>query len=123
MSKAILSSAFIQLIKKLNNELLKMYPNEVNFKVSLTTIEMCEKTNTKLALINGIGNHLLIYDKYITDKDEAFFINKDLSEYESDNVLIMNKLKEYWCSFTPEEKQHVWEYLSSMLKLYKKIKE
>ena len=123
MSKAILSSAFIQLIKKLNNELLKMYPNEVNFKVSLTTIEMCEKTNTKLALINGIGNHLLVYDKYITDKDEAFFISKDLSEYESNNVLIMNKLKEYWGSFTPKEKEHVWEYLSSMLKLYKKIKE
>ena len=121
MSKSAISLAFITLMKQLNNELLKMYPEDINFKISKTTITMFETTNTTRQLINSTGQYIMLYNDYIIEKNEDFFLNKDISTHEEDNILIMNKLKEYWITFNDTEKEHVWQYLENMLKLYTKL--
>ena len=121
MSKSAISLAFITLIKQLNDELLKMYPEDIHFKMSKTTITMFETTNTTRQIINSLGKYLVAYNDFILTQNEKFFLNKDLSVHEEDNVLIMNKLKEYWITFTNNEKEHVWHYLENMLKLYTKL--
>jgi len=108
-------------MKQLNNELLKMYPEDINFKISKTTITMFETTNTTRQLINSTGQYIMLYNDYIIEKNEDFFLNKDISTHEEDNILIMNKLKEYWITFNDTEKEHVWQYLENMLKLYTKL--
>tara|TARA_Y100000590_G_scaffold384433_2_gene455816 strand:+ start:366 stop:743 length:378 start_codon:yes stop_codon:yes gene_type:complete len=121
MSKSSITLAFLTLVKQLNEELLKMYPDDIHFKMSKTTIIMFETTNTTRQMINSMGQYLCLYSNYILTRDERFFLTKDLSEHDEENILIMNKLKEYWITFNNKEKDHVWQYLENMFKLYTKL--
>lgn len=121
MANKVIINAFMTLIKQLNEELIKMYPEDINFKMSKTTVQMCEKTNTTKQLVDNMGQYLCLYSKYILNKDEQFFLNKDISDYDNDDIVIMNKLKQYWLTFSNEEKDHVWTYLQNLLKLYTKL--
>tara|TARA_B100001093_G_scaffold431824_1_gene428043 strand:- start:732 stop:1124 length:393 start_codon:yes stop_codon:yes gene_type:complete len=118
MSTANLIKAFNKLVFQFNDDLIAVFPQESDFKLSKHTFELLDKVNYK-KIFELVGPHLLMHRNYIENRDENFFITTDASQYvESDDLIIIKKLRDYWKKdMTPENKEKVWSYLSNSLKL------
>lgn len=113
-------TAFNNLVLKFNDDLIYIFPEENDFKVYKRGIIMLNSANAK-KIYTLFRNYSLLYRKNIESKNEDFFIN---NSYE--NVLgndnqgiesIINKLKFYWNQLSENNKEKIWEYLNSLLKL------
>ena len=118
MSTANLIKAFNKLVFQFNDDLIAVFPQESDFKLSKHTFELLDKVNYK-KIFELVGPHLLMHRNYIENRDENFFITTDASQYvESDDLIIIKKLRDYWKQdMTLENKEKVWSYLSNSLKL------
>ena len=118
MSTANLIKAFNKLVFQFNDDLIAVFPQESDFKLSKHTFELLDKVNYK-KIFELVGPHLLMHRNYIENRDENFFITTDASQYvESDDLIIIKKLRDYWKQdMTPENKEKVWSYLTNALKL------
>lgn len=119
---AVLYTAFNTLSVKFNEELIIVFPNDLDFKVCLNTIILMNKTNKK-KLFELVSPQLVLYNKYIREKDERFFLEKNEEEYtrEKNDVVIISKLKKYWTTLSENNKEKIWEYVNSLLSIIEKI--
>lgn len=119
---AVLYTAFNTLSVKFNEELITVFPNDLDFKVCLNTITLMNKTNKK-KLFELVSPQLVLYNKYIREKDERFFLEKNEQEYtrEKNDVVIISKLKKYWTTLSENNKEKIWEYVNSLLSIIEKI--
>ena len=67
------------------------------------------------------------YRQKIIEKDESFFLNNNYIEIvnnvKSDGIeSIITKLKNYWTNMSSGNKDKIWEYLNSLIKLSELIK-
>jgi hypothetical protein len=114
-------SAFNNLILKFNDDLIKVFPEENDFKVYKRGIEFLIKNNAK-KVCNLFKINTFNYRKQILDKDESFFL-KDASYSDVVNtkdegiILVINKLKNYWGDLSLENQTKIWEYINSLIKL------
>ncbi len=96
------------------------------------------KVNASLPINHAIKN-LLIHKNQIINKDESYFVNKDVY---NDNIKNMDgiidqpisdenilseimRLKDIYYQFNDESKEHIWSILQSLLQLtieYKELK-
>ena len=122
MSSANLIKAFNKLVFQFNDDLIQVFPQENDFKVSRNTFELLDKVNYK-KIFELVGPHLIIHKDYIQNKDDNFFITTDASKYvESDDLIIIKKLRDYWQKdMSPDNKVKVWSYLNNSLKLTEMI--
>ena len=64
-----------------------------------------------------------MYKEKILNKDESFFLDNDYSEIkqanEDENTVeqVINKLKKYWKELSSENKEKIWKYLETLIKL------
>lgn len=118
MSTANLIKAFNKLVFQFNDDLIAVFPQESDFKLSKHTFELLDKVNYK-KIFELVGPHLLMHRNYIENRDENFFITTDASQYvETEDLIIIKKLRDYWKQdMTPENKEKVWSYLTNALKL------
>ncbi len=118
MSTANLIKAFNKLVFQFNDDLIAVFPQESDFKLSKHTFELLDKVNYK-KIFELVGPHLLMHKSYIEVRDENFFITTDASQYvETEDLIIIKKLRDYWKQdMTPENKEKVWSYLTNALKL------
>ena len=118
MSAANLIKAFNKLVFQFNDDLIAVFPQESDFKLSKHTFELLDKVNYK-KIFELVGPHLLMHKDSLESRDEAFFITTDASKYvESDDLIIIKKLRDYWKQdMTPENKEKIWSYLNNALKL------
>ena len=70
---------------------------------------------------------MVLYKPKIIEKDESFFLNNNYTEIvnnvQSDGLeSIITKLKNYWNSMSSGNKEKIWEYLNSLIKLSDLIK-
>jgi hypothetical protein len=120
MSSSYLS-AFNNLILKFNDDLIKVFPEENDFKVYKRGIEFLIKNNAK-KVCNLFKINTFNYRQKILDKDESFFL-KDASYSDVVNttdegiILVINKLKNYWGDLSIENQTKIWEYITSLIKL------
>lgn len=119
---SVLYTAYNTLAIKFNEELIEVFPKDIDFKVCLNTIKLIEKT-TKRKLFDLVSPQLLMYHEYIRNRDERFFLEKDEAEYTEDteSVPIISKLKGYWGTLSDNNKDKIWEYVNSLLSLTQKI--
>jgi len=119
---SVLYTAYNTLAIKFNEELIEVFPKDIDFKVCLNTIKLIEKT-TKRKLFDLVSPQLLMYHEYIRNRDERFFLEKDEAEYTEDteSVPIISKLKGYWGTLSDNNKDKIWEYVNSLLTLTQKI--
>jgi hypothetical protein len=119
---SVLYTAYNTLAVKFNEELIEVFPKDIDFKVSLNTIKLIEKT-TKRKLFDIVSPQLLMYHEYIRNRDERFFLEKDEAEYtvDTESVPIISKLKGYWGTLSENNKDKIWEYVNSLLTLTQKI--
>ena len=118
MSTANLIKAFNKLVFQFNDDLIAVFPQESDFKLSKHTFELLDKVNYK-KIFELVGPHLLMHRNYIENRDENFFITTDASQYvETEDLIIIKKLRDYWKQdMTLENKEKVWSYLTNALKL------
>ena len=118
----VLYTAYNTLAIKFNEELIEVFPKDIDFKVCLNTIKLIERT-TKRKLFDLVSPQLLMYRDYIKNRDERFFLEKDNTEFteDSENVPIISKLKDYWGSLSDNNKEKIWEYVNSLLVLTEQI--
>ena len=119
---SVLYTAYNTLAVKFNEELIEVFPKDIDFKVSLNTIKLIEKT-TKRKLFDIVSPQLLMYHEYIRNRDERFFLEKDETEYtvDTESIPIISKLKGYWGTLSENNKDKIWEYVNSLLTLTQKI--
>lgn len=118
----VLYTAYNTLAIKFNEELIEVFPKDIDFKVCLNTIKLIERT-TKRKLFDLVSPQLLMYRDYIKNRDERFFLEKDNTEFteDSENVPIISKLKDYWETLSDNNKDKIWEYVNSLLVLTEQI--
>ena len=118
----VLYTAYNTLAIKFNEELIEVFPKDIDFKVCLNTIKLIERT-TKRKLFDLVSPQLLMYRDYIKNRDERFFLEKDNTEFteDSENVPIISKLKDYWGTLSDNNKDKIWEYVNSLLALTEQI--
>ena len=114
-------TAFNNLLIKFNDELIATFPEENDFKVYRRGIILINSANAK-KMCTLFKNYMILYKIKIVDKDESFFINNNykeiVSNYNSDGIeSIILKLKNYWSILSTENKDIIWEYLNSLIKI------
>ena len=68
---------------KFNEELIEVFPKDIDFKVSLNTKKLIERT-TKRKTVLTLSPQLLMYHEYIRNRDERFFQKKTRKDYIDD---------------------------------------
>jgi hypothetical protein len=115
-------TAFNNLVLKFNDDLIYIFPEENDFKVYKRGICMLNSANAKKICIL-FKNYSIIYRTQIEIKDENFFLNNNyehiITNDETGNGIesIINKLKFYWNQLNDSNKEKIWDYLTSLLKL------
>lgn len=114
-------TAFNNLVIKFNDDLIMTFPEENDFKVYKRGIMMINSANAK-KICSLYKNYMILYRKKIEEKDESFFLENNYTEIvnntKSEGVEgIIQKLKNYWNVLSSSNKEKIWEYLNSLIKL------
>lgn len=115
-------TAFNNLIFKFTDDLIETFPEENDFKVYKRALTILKAANAKKMCVI-FKNYSYIYKEKILSKDESFFLANEYSEIkqanEDENTVeqVINKLKLYWKELSDENKQKIWKYLETLIKL------
>lgn len=125
MSNTFLS-AFNNLVIKFNEDLISSFPEENDFKVYKRGIMLLNSANSKKICLL-FKDYMVFYRQKILEKDESFFLNNNYTEIvnnvQSDGLeSIIAKLKNYWNTMSSINKEKIWEYLNSLIKLSDLVK-
>jgi len=120
MSNPLLS-AFNNLVIKFNDDLITTFPEENDFKVYKRGIILLNSANSKKICLL-FKDYMVLFRQKIIEKDESFFLNNNYTEIvnniQSDGLeSIIKKLKNYWNNMSIGNKEKIWEYLNSLIKL------
>jgi hypothetical protein len=120
MSKKALIDAFFSQFNSFLTELSNAYPEDEEFPMFIETLNLAKFANPML-VINYVKQE--IADPYldkIQARDESFFMNFDYQKKEVD-LNIVEKLKGYMSTMTPESKKIVWDYIDIIVRLVVRI--
>ena len=114
-------TAFNNIVFNFVDDLIETFPEERDFDVYKRTFLILKGVNAKKMCIL-FKNYSFIYRDKINNQDESFFINNDYNEIKEDNDAesiggVIEKLKYYWKEMSTENKEKIWKYLSTMIKL------
>jgi len=116
-SKIVLINALYDQFFSFLNELIEIYPDDVDFSIFLSSLKMLKNTNPSL-LPNYIVEYTTQFNDQILNGDESFFIDYSFEEYsEHVNLNIFSKLKKYFKEMNEKSKQSVWKYTQNIVKL------
>lgn len=118
-SIAVLKAFYTQLGSVLNN-LIDMFPDDMDFKTFRTFVGMIQSTNPQLVVSTFYTEVVDKYEAQIDSRDEAFLVAYEGAEYGNDVVDIMTKIKSYWASLDAESKDSLWQYLFILKELAKR---
>lgn len=121
-SKIVLINALYDQFFSFLNELIEIYPDDVDFSIFLSSLKMLKTTNPSL-LPNYIVEYTSQFNDQILNGDESFFIDYSFEEYsEHVDLNIFSKLKKYFKEMNEKSKQNVWKYTQNIVKLSIAIK-
>jgi hypothetical protein len=115
------------------NDLIDLFPNDYNFKMYKTAINLVKLADNKKPLQYYKKFVTDEYKEHINNRNDKFFLEHDYSEIINDSELnsevgasdisskIVNRLKGYWSSLSDDNKVTVWDYFNIFLKISEKI--
>tara|TARA_B110000444_G_C18545400_1_gene457727 strand:- start:9 stop:410 length:402 start_codon:yes stop_codon:yes gene_type:complete len=115
------------------NDLIHLFPNDYNFKMYKTAINLVKLADNKKPLQYYKKFVTDEYKEHINNRNDKFFLEHDYSEIINDSELnsevgasdisskIVNRLKGYWSSLSDDNKVTVWDYFNIFLKISEKI--
>lgn len=115
-------TAFNNLIFKFTDDLIETFPEENDFKVYKRALTILKSANAK-KMCAIFKSYSFIYKEKILSRDESFFLENDYSEIKEANgdentvEQVINKLKKYWHELSQENKDKIWKYLETLIKL------
>jgi len=114
-------TAFNNLIFRFVDDLIDTFPEDDDFKVYKRTFTILKLANAK-KMCNLFKVYSYNYREKILDKDESFFIENEYDEIKEANGAesiggIIEKLKQHWKTLENDNKEKIWQYLSTMIKL------
>lgn len=123
MSKKVLIDTFFNQFSDFLKQLENMYPDDTDFPVFLTTLDLLKSTNPILVVKFVKENIVDLYKDKILNKDESFFLDQDYTKHGDVDLNIVHKLKKYVKDMSPNSKDVVWKYIELIMKLSMKILE
>ena len=116
-------TAFNNIIFEFVDDLIATFPEENDFKVYKRTLTLLKSANAK-KMCTIFKNYSYEYRDKITNKDQSFFLkdkyNNIKEGYGTDDQsveAIIEKLKHYWTELSVDNKEKIWQYLNTMIKL------
>ena len=115
------------------NDLIVLFPNDSDFKMYKTAINLVKLADNKKPLQYYKKFVTDEYKEHINNRNDNFFLEHDYSEIINDSELnsevgasdisskIVNRLKGYWSSLSDDNKVIVWDYFTLFLKISEKI--
>jgi len=117
------------LLKAFNNHLLefvediiRIFPNNLDIKTGKTFIEGMKRANPKKIITYWKENILEIYEEQILEADQAFFINKDYSNdigNERQTLKVLEDIRGLVRTTSQENKDKAMKYIQNLTKLCK----
>jgi hypothetical protein len=123
MSRKVLIDTFFNQFTDFLKQLENMYPDDTDFPVFLTTLNLLKSTNPILVVKFVKENIVDLYKDKILNKDESFFLDEDYTKHGDVDLNIVHKLKKYVKDMSPNSKDVVWKYIELLMKLTIKILE
>jgi hypothetical protein len=114
--------SFFHQLGEITSELVEMFPDDPDFKVFQTYINMLKTTNPGL-VVDSYYDIVKKFDDQINARNDDFFLNYNTSEYGQEGVDIVAKIKLYWSVLSEESKKSIWDYIYILKELAKKYKE
>jgi len=123
---ATLLSAFNNQLQEFIEELIKVFPEDNDFKTFETSLYMLKKANPR-KILELFKTYIIPYSDKILKKDENFFLEENYEHlYNQNNTnaekgwIITNKLKKYWNEISNNTKDIIWEYFKVLILLSNK---
>lgn len=111
---------FFKQLTEFVSQLEEMFPDDPDFPVFQTFLGLVQRTNPQMILAT-IREHVIDkYDAQIISRDEAFILNYTGSEYDSEVMNIVSKLRTYWKTLSEPSKNAMWQYLHVLTQLCKR---
>jgi len=121
MSKKILIDTFFNQFTDFLKQLENMYPDDTDFPVFITTLNLLKSTNPILVVKFVKENIVDLYKDKILNKDESFFLDQDYTQHGDVDLNILHILNKYVKDMSPNSKDVVWKYIDLLMKLCLKI--
>ena len=115
------------------NDLIRLFPDDADFKMYKTAITLAKLADEKKPLQYYKKFVTEEYKEHIRNKNDKFFLDHDYKEILSDSELsneinsgdfssqIVDRLKGYWSQISDENKEIVWNYFTLFLKISEKV--
>lgn len=118
MSRRIFMDAFFNQFSDFLDQLMKVFPDDLDFPAYKTGLLLLQKTNPMM-VVQEVVTHVTPFEKLVREKDENFLLNYKFSEYDTLEQII-NKIKNMWTSLSDNNKQVIWNYIILLLDLSQK---
>lgn len=120
MSAVTYMRTFFKQLTEFVTQLEEMFPDDPDFAVFQTFLGLAQRTNPQMILAT-IREHVVDkYETQIASRDEAFILSYEASEYDSDVMNIVSKLRTYWKTLSEPSKNAMWQYLHVLTQLCKR---
>tara|TARA_B100000575_G_C23055514_1_gene607649 strand:- start:237 stop:617 length:381 start_codon:yes stop_codon:yes gene_type:complete len=113
--------AFNNLLISFNEELVKLFPSDIDIKAF--------KRGTQFLVDNNMRKPLQLFNEFVNEefkikikkRDNSFFLENDYSSIKKQSDIelsdIILKLKNYWADLSDNNKNNIWEYLNNLVKI------
>ena len=110
-------SAFNNQLIEFADDLILLYPEDNDFRTFKTHIQLMQKVNAR-KMLNLFKEYCIPYTQEILNKDEDFFLNNNYNQdNDSDNLIIIKKLKNYWNNINNNNREIIWKYFEVLITL------
>jgi hypothetical protein len=110
---------FNENIIRLLEDLQILYPNDKDYSLFGSKLNILVKSNFKKPLILFYENITQKYRNDILNKNELFFLNNSFNESlkNTKSIQLLLKLKQHWCDISIKNKKIIWDYLHVLVLL------
>ena len=121
MSKKIFMDAFFTQVHEFMGQLIKVFPNDDDFKMYDDSVSLVQKMNPGMVL-SEFNKHVGPFEDVIRAKDDNFFMYHTFSSLEPDDTMenVIQKLKGYWAGMSEQNKSSIWGYIILLLDIAKR---
>jgi hypothetical protein len=122
MSATIYLKSFFHQLSDVVGELADMFPDDPDFGVFKTYISLLQRTNPTMVIDTFYEHVAMKFEDQINAKNEDFVLKYEATEYGSEGMDIVSKIKSYWSVLSPDSKTAIWQYIYILKELAKKYK-
>jgi len=117
-SKAKLLSLFFDQWESFLDELIRVFPNDVDFPRLKSYLRIGRTVNPK-RVIAAVQNHMFPHEKLVRSKNADYFLKHPFNQYEDkeDISYVIRKVKNLWFELSPHNQNALFDYIILLVDL------